>query len=244
MKIFNFIFLKVIRIFNKIFRTTFSFSADGEDVILRKYLSGIQGGHFIDIGSHYPVEGSNTYGFYLVGWNGICIDPLPKLKTKYQIFRNRDIFINSGVSIDSSSEKEFYFYKDFPDNSTYSYERVLELEKIYQRKPSEIITSSILSIKDLLNNFPYQDVHLLNIDIEGMEIDILKEVFRNKFYPWVICIEEIGKTSETVLQGDIYDLTKANGYIFASRTFLSSIYVKLDKIELMPSPYLDELNVN
>ena len=50
MTIKNYLHLKTIRIINRIFKMPFGFSADGEDIILRKYLSGIKDGFYIDIG--------------------------------------------------------------------------------------------------------------------------------------------------------------------------------------------------
>ena len=81
----------------KLIGLSFSFSSDGEDVILMKYLCRIKNGNYIDIGSHQPVKHSNTFLFYLTGWKGVCIDPLPNLKSKYRFIRRRDKFINAGI---------------------------------------------------------------------------------------------------------------------------------------------------
>ena len=54
-----------------------SFSADGEDSILNKYLFGFEKGNYIDIRSNQPILGSNTYKLYLRNWKGICLDPIP-----------------------------------------------------------------------------------------------------------------------------------------------------------------------
>jgi len=91
------IFYFLVRGFCKIAGISFSFSSDGEDFALIKYLSKIKNGNYIDIGSHQPVRHSNTFLFYLLGWKGICVDPLPSLKKKYRFIRGRDMFINAGV---------------------------------------------------------------------------------------------------------------------------------------------------
>ena len=91
------IFYYLVKVFNKAVGIPFSFSHDGEDLILIKYLSNLKNGNYIDIGSHQPVNGSNTFFFYLKGWKGICIDPLPNLKYKYSLIRRRDKFINAGL---------------------------------------------------------------------------------------------------------------------------------------------------
>ena len=80
-------------------------------------------------------------------------------------------------------------------------------------------------------------------DIEGFEIDILNDLFSCKVYPWVICVEELGKVAETLKNGEIHRLMTNNGYILGSRTFLSSIYILKNIISQLPSPYIKELEI-
>ena len=65
------IFYFLIKAINKVAGQPFSFSNDGEDFVLLKYLSKIEKGTYIDIGSHKPVRGSNTFLFLFtrMGWN-------------------------------------------------------------------------------------------------------------------------------------------------------------------------------
>ncbi len=238
----EYVHLKTIRVVDRIFKMPFGFSADGEDIILRKYLSGIEDGFYIDIGAHYPIEGSNTFGFYLNGWSGICIDPLPGLNRRYDFWRPRDKFIRAGVSSDATQSLDFYYYKNITDNSTFSPERVDTLKSIYGRVPTSVHPTKTLTIESICNKYHVEDtIHLINIDVEGMELEIVEQIFSEGLSPWIMCIEEISKTAETVPQGEIYSILRENGYIFAARTFLTSIYVKKENIHMMPSPYVKEL---
>ena len=76
------LFYKALSRFYKIFGYKASFSSDGEDSILDKYLLNFRKGNYIDIGSNHPILFSNTFLFYLKNWRGICLDPLPFLKKK------------------------------------------------------------------------------------------------------------------------------------------------------------------
>ena len=60
MKAVNLLY-KILSRFNKIFGYKESFSGDGEDSILNKYLLDFKQGNYIDIGSHHPVVLSNTF---------------------------------------------------------------------------------------------------------------------------------------------------------------------------------------
>ena len=203
----------------KLIGLSFSFSSDGEDVILMKYLCRIKNGNYIDIGSHQPTQHSNTFLFYLSGWKGICIDPLPNLKNKYRFIRRRDKFINAGIiGSKSNTEKKlnFFYYKNNRDNSTFDPARVKELSSKFGREPSSIIDIPTVNIADILPSSAdiigdSKEINLLNLDIEGFEIDILEDLFSDSVYPWVICVEELGQTAETLNNGDIHRLM-TNGF--------------------------------
>lgn len=234
---------------SKITGQSFSFSNDGEDFILFKYLAKIKKGNYVDLGSHHPVKGSNTFLFYLLGWRGICVDPIPSLKNKYKFFRKSDKFINSGV-VGSNSENQnklkFYYYKNHTDNSTFDYNRVKELKKKFGREPSSITYVPKINVNEIIYSnkeclIDHEELYLLNLDIEGFEINILNDFFSCNIYPWVVCVEEIGHTAETLKNGKVYRLMKDKGYILGSRTFLSSIYILKSKLISLPSPYIKEL---
>tara|TARA_A100001035_G_scaffold168272_1_gene133416 strand:- start:122 stop:979 length:858 start_codon:yes stop_codon:yes gene_type:complete len=243
------LFYRLLSRFNKFFGYKESFSGDGEDSILNKYLLDLKEGNYIDIGSHHPVTLSNTFSFYLKNWKGICLDPLPLLKKKYELYRPSDLFINSGIisKQESNGKKlKYYYYKKHPDCSTFDPDRVEKLRINFNRKPTSIKEVSTITVDDLIKiadkfyNESYE-IHLLNIDTEGFELDICKDFFLIQKYPWIISVEEIGYTAENINLSDINKLMKENNYILGARTFLSSIYIRKDKISKLPSPFLKEL---
>ena len=245
------IFYFCVKAVNKIAGLPFSFSNDGEDFVLLKYLSKIKDGKYLDIGSHKPVRGSNTFLFYLLGWKGVCIDPLPNLQNKYKLIRRRDKFINAAVFGSNSSnhtDLNFYYYKNHTDNSTFDPERVKQLSDTFGREPSAAIPVPKTNVSEIISSNQEffkknAEIHLLSLDIEGFEIDILKDFFSQNIFPWAVCVEEIGQTAESLIEGDIHKLMKNNGYILGSRTFLSSIYIFKHQLKNLPSDYIKELDI-
>ena len=123
-----------------------------------------------------------------------------------------------------------------------------QLRDNFGREPSSIIsvpkinTQEVLSIfKNFFNNS--NEIHLLNLDIEGFEIDILEDFFDCNTFPWVVCVEELGQTAETLKNNEIFQLMEKNGYMLGSRTFLSSFYILRNKLAKLPSDFIKELNI-
>jgi FkbM family methyltransferase len=236
---------------NKIFGLPLTFSHDGEDLVLRKYLAKIENGRYIDIGANTPIWGSNTFYFYLLGWKGICLDPLPNLKKKYKLIRRNDKFINAaffGSQSKNQNELNFFYYKTHKDNSTFDPERVKQLRDNFGREPSSIISVPKINVEEVMSTFKdffehSKEIHLLNLDIEGFERDILEDLFTQNAYPWIVCVEEIGQTAETLESNEIYQLMKKNNYMLGSRTFLSSFYILRNKLGELPSDFIKELNI-
>ena len=82
-KALEYIKLKFFRFFNRILGTTFTFSADGEDIILRKFLSGLDSGFYVDLGAHDYKDGSNTFLFLSFGLVWYLCRPLPGIKKNF-----------------------------------------------------------------------------------------------------------------------------------------------------------------
>ena len=74
-----------------------SFSQEGEDLVLYRLLGHQTKGVYVDVGAHHPYRFSNTFKFYLLGWSGINIDPLPGSKQLLDEKRPRDINLEAGI---------------------------------------------------------------------------------------------------------------------------------------------------
>ena len=76
----------------------------------------------------------------------------------------------------------------------------------------------MLSIfKNFFNNS--NEIHLLNLDIEGFEIDILEDFFDCNTFPWVVCVEELGQTAETLKNNEIFQLMEKMVICLAQELF-------------------------
>tara|TARA_Y100000385_G_C13084970_1_gene635965 strand:- start:2051 stop:2251 length:201 start_codon:yes stop_codon:yes gene_type:complete len=64
-----------------------------------------------------------------------------------------------------------------------------------ERQTSSVIDIPTVSVADMLSSSEEiigvsKEINLLNLDIEGFELDVLNDLFSCKVYPWVVCVEE------------------------------------------------------
>ena len=71
-----------------------TFSEYLEDYILFSIFYDVKNGFYIDIGANDPNLCSVTKAFYLRGWHGINIEPLPDKYKSLQLNRKKDINLN------------------------------------------------------------------------------------------------------------------------------------------------------
>jgi len=229
------------------FGISFSFSSDGEDYVLSKWLDGMEKGIYIDIGAHRPIKGSNTFYFWLKGWRGVLVDPIPGNKITWQLLRSGDLIYNCGVVPREKLGQSFYYYyfKNNSDNSTFDPKRVEFLEKNYNRKPTSKSKVELITVLDLMSRAEksfgnIDEVHLLNIDTEGFEAEIMNDFLLLGIKPWVVCAEDLGRLIDDK-ESELGLIMKAHNYRLVAKTFLSAIYIRADIIQELPSQILREL---
>ena len=168
-------------------RLNISYSKSGDDIQLMKLINSSSPGAYVDIGSWHPIKYSNTYYFYLRNWKGICVDPNPNLIPLYKEFRPKDIFINAGIS-KSDVPLDFYMVKESSMN-TFSYDFLVK-----HQLDSQIISTlkvPMITLKEVLDkNLKDSDrLDFFDIDVEGLDLEVLKTNDWSKYRPKIIVIE-------------------------------------------------------
>jgi FkbM family methyltransferase len=152
------------------------FSQFGEDKWIVDNLHYPLNGVFVDVGASDGVYGNNTYFFEKMGWRGLCIDADPSHCASLQA--NRGLVETCAVS-SVRGEVEFYRHNT---NSTWS--------GIYQRGEDYTpIKIQACTLEDLLMLHDIDKIDLLDIDVEGSEIDVWNSFNPELYRPEVVIIE-------------------------------------------------------
>lgn len=210
-----------------------SFSQAGEDSII-KYIfdtlgKNIENCSYLDLGANHAIQLSNTYNFYLKGARGVLIEANPELANELIEKRPEDIVINKCLSEKSGEKLNFYIING-DGLSTTDYQSA---QNFIKENPSLEITKTItidsITIKEIIDKyFSEKSPDILNIDIEGMELSILKMTDFEMFRPLIIICEMIEyKNGLTVGQKnqEIIDLMHKNDYEEFAFTGINSIFI-------------------
>ncbi len=200
-----------------------SYSQFGEDKLLRSLLPE-RFGTYVDIGAGHPVRNSNTYYFYKRGWRGVLIEANPQLCKLLSKTRRRDKTINALVDESASDETKIWFFEP-SELSTADEARANDLlrQGVSLR---EIKSLPSITLRDLSIKVSPEDPSLLSIDVEGLDLRVLRGNDWARFSPRVICVE-VGLNSDS----EIDDLLKSLGYEKVGQQFVSAIFVHFSAVK-------------
>jgi len=84
----------------------------------------------------------------------------------------------------------------------------------------------------LEQNFKQGSPHVLSIDTEGLDYEILKSVDWKRWRPMIVCAETSDPATGAV-EKDILDLMRANGYSARGGSYVNTIFLD-DEAETHP----------
>ena len=185
-------FLRPLYVFYNIYIRNFKFlyngSQFGEEEILEKLFKKNFKGTYLDIGCFHPTKFNNTNKLYKAGWTGINIDLNPFTIDLFKFARPRDINICAALS-NKKKKTKLYYHHDLSSQNTLSPNHVKWMEGHFRLKNLGVRNIKTKKLKDILNYHSVKKIDFLNIDIEGVEYEVISSINLNKFKVQVICIE-------------------------------------------------------
>ena len=172
-----------------------SYSQEGEDMMLARFFSEQTTGFYVDVGAHHPQRFSNTYYFYLKGWRGINIDAMPGSMEIFNKLRPNDINLEFPI-YDSNQTLTYYQFNEpalngFCEKTAQERDGLKHYKIIFQKK---LPTYTLAEILD--KYLPvHQKIDFLNIDVEGLDYQVLKSNNWQKYRPKIVLIEDFNLSS-------------------------------------------------
>tara|TARA_B100001564_G_C20439273_1_gene578245 strand:- start:36 stop:788 length:753 start_codon:yes stop_codon:yes gene_type:complete len=206
-----------------------SYSGGAQDLIINYFFKNRKKGFYIDVGCYHPYNGNNTKLLYDKGWSGINIDLDYHTIDFFNYVRKRDENINVAIS-ETEDEKDLFFF--------HNRSAINSLSEIRKKDAKEIKKIQTKTLNSVIENskFKNEKINLLSIDVEGHEIEVLRSLNLNKYFPEMIVIEFLerdildnlefhNQNINQILNSEIYKYMIKNNYNFVNWLHSDLIFV-------------------
>ena len=164
------------------------YSQWGEDLFINEFFKDKIDGIYLDIGCFHPVMYSNTCLLYRKGWRGINIDINPTSIDLFNILRPKDINLCTTIS-ETKEIFEVYYDDPFSPVNTLDKQFYDKLENKSNKDTKKLRVES-KSMKEILDISKIdENIDFINLDVEGMDYKILRNIDLNQLKPKLISVE-------------------------------------------------------
>ena len=182
---------------------------------------------------------SNTWFFYQQGARGILVDANPKLAEELRQARPEDRVINACVGPVSGETLDFHVL------SADGLSAPGDVSEVLRENPSvrvlETIPMQTVAVNDLMEQLGGAP-KILNLDIEGMEMEILRSIDFDKYRPTAMIIEMIPYSKQLVAAEKPGDpaVHAGKGYVEYAFTGINSIFLDMKFYEKVTGVSLEK----
>lgn len=167
----------------------YSFSQEGEDLLVGRVFDGQETGFYVDVGAHHPTRFSNTCLLYRKGWSGINIDPMPGSMALFDKARPLDTNLELAISSTPGSVTLTVFDETALNTLSPERRQYLDESTDYTVNREVEVTAATLETVLLEHLPPGTTIDLLTVDVEGLDFDVLQSNDWDQFRPRVLLIE-------------------------------------------------------
>ncbi len=207
----------------------FSYSQRAEDILVfnESIRMKIKNGYYCDIGSYHPKFMSNTHILDKAGWTGTVIDIDEKKLLEFKRYRKNKVLCVKGAVVGSARKNQTQPVYMFNNDMGWSDINTLDLEiaKLHKKNGAGDFFEDeveVIDINELLKSLPH--INFLNIDVEGLDEQIILSINFDLYQPDIICFEDIKLWGGS---NDIYKKLTCYGY---ERFFIAGESIGYSKI--------------
>lgn len=211
----------------------FTFSEHGEDILIHRLLLWKEHGFYLDCGAYHARNMSLTARLRLFGWRGINIDVDEDVVSALRDDALGSVSVQAALGERDGDKVLLYRYGD-PVLNTISREQHEHLDRIELSgelftqliDKRYVITSSLRSL--LAVNAAGESVDFLNLDVEGVELEVLRGFPWASQKPSVIAVEihrlELGLSNAHPVVAYLIE----KDYVLQSYVFHTAIFIRND----------------
>jgi FkbM family methyltransferase len=179
-------------------------------------------GNYIDLGAAYSVKYSNTKLLQTMGWTGVLVEPNvrfhPELQERVDSYTK---LVKSAIGVEKGKEilldagplSSLERFKDL--------DRYANLRKKLSDRDGEYLVEVVTLRSVIAEFFENSRIDYLSIDIEGMDIQVLRSIFEIGIFPNFVTIEHNYVWKSMI---EMQSLADQFGYQIVCRTISAQDY--------------------
>jgi FkbM family methyltransferase len=205
-----------------------SYSQCGEDLIARFVFDAlsIPVPSYLDIGAHDPHYLNNTYMHYVAGGRGVNIEPDPELFAAIELARPRDTNLNIGIG-EREGTLDFFVMSTRTLN-TFDAAEARAVEQAGTVKIEQILQIPVRPVNAVLaEHFPDAAPDFVSLDVEGLDLAILRSFDFRRWRPKVVCVETITYSERRAGRKipEIAQVLRDQDYFPFADTYINTLFV-------------------
>jgi FkbM family methyltransferase len=166
-----------------------SYAQHSEDVFLHRCFGQLERGFYIDLGAVHPVRGNASYHFYLRGWTGINVEPVPHRHSELKRARPRDINLHAAIGRRDGST-----VVNLPSPTAEADGRAARRPQragfgCSQRPAADALQVGVLSLATLCELHAHSPIDFLKIHAAGPVADTIAGADWARWRPAVVLVE-------------------------------------------------------
>lgn len=206
--------------------TIVSYAQNQEDVVLHRLLRAAPTGRYVDVGAGHPVLDNVTHLLHLAGWRGIDVEPMAREAGMLRAARPDDVVVEAALGATAGTIELFEAPLENRGATTADAdvaERYRDAGQIFQP-----FIAPVRTLDEVLAEHPQGELHLVKIDVEGAELDVLRGFDLGRHRPWVLVIEATEPNSTVAAAHRWEHLVLDAGYTCTLFDGLNRFYVRND----------------
>jgi len=216
-------------------RTT---SQSGEDSIVA-YVTMVLGIRpedvtYLDLGANHAKELSNTYYFYQRGARGVLVEANPELIPELKLMRHGDQVVNRCVSDVDGKTVEFYVLNEDGLSTCSSDSVVRDMAANPELSVAKTVEVETITVNTVMEQYFHGAPVLLNVDIEGNDMEVLRAMDFDRYRPLVIVAEAIPYAAQLVVgkkNKELVAFMEERDYVEYAFTGINAVFLDRKQLE-------------
>ena len=156
-----------------------------EQRLVELFFADLDEGYFIEVGANEPTKSSQTWHLERKGWRGVLVEPVPELCKELRRERPHSVVVEAACGAPEQRGSATLHVAEGLARSTLD-RNAVALNVNFTRTE----TVAVKTLDDILEELKPPRVDFVSIDVEGLQLDVLRGFDLQKYHPRLLLVED------------------------------------------------------